>query len=546
MDKLLFNSDGERGDLIKKLFIFFAGIYFIQGLCQGGISGLFSLPLSFMLKDKLGFDQAQLAYFRGLVLIPWAIKPLYGVLSDFVPILGYRRKSWYIIVALLGIGSALYLAQYDDYTANQLLFTLSILAVSFAFVDVLCDAVMVENGKPLGLTDKFQGVQWASIALAAVLAGLGGGIIAEYFSYSQIFWAMAIPSFLVLVIAIFFAPERRYQYRALKKSESASIIDFQDIVWTAATVAIVLLILLSTNVHSLLKMGIGEFILFLLPFSILGSLCFLFRKVIDRMTFFCIGFLFWWNFSIGLNVAPFFYYQTHTLGFSKIFMGELQTMGSIGGLLGALLFLVISRRRVFWKGRFIAETNLITMLKWAGFISVIFIVSNFLLMGVKSAIILSVTMLFLSQFSSLVMLVLAAEFCPSKIEGTFFALLMSVVNLGVSMSERVSGILFNVFKSFAPHDLSGNYWARFLVWLGWPIQHADPKTPYDIFVQYYAIGWLIIISLGAFLLYFVLITLFGNSIKEKEVLKILDVHSLILDCKKGLLLFNNKIRKILG
>lgn len=527
-------EDTEKQVLIRKLFIFFAAIYFIQGLCQGGVTGLFNLPLRFMLKNELGFNQEQLADFCGLVMIPWVIKPLYGILSDFIPILGYRRKSWYIIVAVLGIGSALYLAKYCNYTESQLLFILSALALSFAFADVLCDAVMVENGKPLGLTDKFQGTQWASYFFAAMVAGFGGGAIAKYFSYSQMFLVMAVPSFVVLVIAIFYVPERRYQYKELKKSETVSIINHRDIISVVVVVSFVYLFLWLLGVKSLLGMSELKFALFVVPFFILGSLCFLLRKAFNKMTFFCIGFLFWWNFSIGLNVAPFFYYQTDTLGFSEMFMGRLQTLGGIGGILGALLFLVTSRRRIFWKNRFIAKTSLSNLLKWAGFIAVICIVSNFLLMGSKSAAVLTITTVFIFQFAMLSMLVLAAEFCPKQIEGTFFALLMSVVNLGASTSERTSGMLFGFLKNVAPSNFNSNYWAKFLVWLGWPTQHSDkflekclsnPKAYYDIFVQYYAIGWLIIISLGAFLLYFVLIRRFGDTIKEKKELKALDIHS---------------------
>ncbi|MBU1091740.1 MFS transporter [Patescibacteria group bacterium] len=519
---MILDNNQEYRLLVKRVIIFLAGIYFIQGICQGGISGLFYLPLSFMLRDHLGFNQEQLAYFRGLVLIPWAIKPLYGLLSDFIPILGYRRRSWYVIAALLGIGCALYLAGCGNYTENQLLFSLAMMAVSFAFCDVLCDAVMVEKGKPLGLTDKFQGVQWASISLAAVLSGLCGGLIAEYLNYQQIFLAMAVPSFAVLIIAVFFVPEKKHDYKQSKKSETASVITPKEAIIVFTIVLSVIPILFFLNMVSM-EMETLPFLMFVSPFLILGSLCFLFRKLLNKMIFFCIIFLFWWDFCVGLTAAPFFYYQTYTLGFSKMFMGTLQTIGSVGGLLGALVFLSTSRRKIFWKKQFIIETNLANLLKWAGFIGVVFILSNFLLMGKTSAIVLSVVMVFVYQFARLTMLVLAAEFCPTQIAGTFFALLMSVCNLGSSMAERVSGFLFKVLKNTAPQNFIDNFWAKFLTWLNWPIQHADPKAPYDIFVQYHIIGWLIIISLCAFSLYFFAIRRFGDSIKEKEELKTLDI-----------------------
>src|SRR5207249_6680709 len=57
------------------------------------------------------------------------------------------------------------------------LFTL--MALGLAFTDVLTDAMMVENGRPRGLTGAFQSVQWACITLASVAVGELGGHLAE-------------------------------------------------------------------------------------------------------------------------------------------------------------------------------------------------------------------------------------------------------------------------------------------------------------------------------------------------------------------------------
>lgn len=38
----------------------------------------------------------------GLGAAPWVVKPVYGFLSDTVPIFGYRRRSYLIICGLLG------------------------------------------------------------------------------------------------------------------------------------------------------------------------------------------------------------------------------------------------------------------------------------------------------------------------------------------------------------------------------------------------------------------------------------------------------------
>ena len=44
----------------------------------------------------------QVAVLTGLGAAPWVIKPLYGFLSDTVPIFGYKRRSYLIICGILG------------------------------------------------------------------------------------------------------------------------------------------------------------------------------------------------------------------------------------------------------------------------------------------------------------------------------------------------------------------------------------------------------------------------------------------------------------
>ena len=45
---------------------------------------------------------AQVALLTSISAAPWVVKPLYGFLSDTVPILGYRRRSYLVICGVLG------------------------------------------------------------------------------------------------------------------------------------------------------------------------------------------------------------------------------------------------------------------------------------------------------------------------------------------------------------------------------------------------------------------------------------------------------------
>ncbi len=77
------------------LLLFFALVYVVEGL--GQIGGLIAQPLNNYLKASQGWTPLQITGFITLFNLPWIIKPLYGLISDFVPLFGYRRKSYLLL-----------------------------------------------------------------------------------------------------------------------------------------------------------------------------------------------------------------------------------------------------------------------------------------------------------------------------------------------------------------------------------------------------------------------------------------------------------------
>jgi hypothetical protein len=73
------------------LLWFFALVYVVEGL--GQIGGLIAQPLTYYLKQVQGWTPVQITAYLTLFNLPWIIKPLYGLVSDFIPLFGYRRKK---------------------------------------------------------------------------------------------------------------------------------------------------------------------------------------------------------------------------------------------------------------------------------------------------------------------------------------------------------------------------------------------------------------------------------------------------------------------
>jgi len=98
-EKVFFGNE-PSAELIAILLV-----YFVQG-----ILGLARLAVSFFLKDELGLSPAGVSALIGIAALPWMVKPLFGFISDGLPIFGYRRRPYLILSGLLGVLSWVALA----------------------------------------------------------------------------------------------------------------------------------------------------------------------------------------------------------------------------------------------------------------------------------------------------------------------------------------------------------------------------------------------------------------------------------------------------
>ena len=75
----------------RRLAALFAVVYFAQGMY-----GLPDQTIAITFKDQ-SLKPDQVANFFLVASLPWFIKPLYGLVSDFVPLFGRRRKSYLLL-----------------------------------------------------------------------------------------------------------------------------------------------------------------------------------------------------------------------------------------------------------------------------------------------------------------------------------------------------------------------------------------------------------------------------------------------------------------
>jgi hypothetical protein len=87
---------------IRRLMLFFAAVYLVEGFGQTG--GLIAQLLTYYLKEVYGWTPVKVTASLAVLTFPWVIKPVYGIVSDFVPLFGYRRKSYLILANAVAAG----------------------------------------------------------------------------------------------------------------------------------------------------------------------------------------------------------------------------------------------------------------------------------------------------------------------------------------------------------------------------------------------------------------------------------------------------------
>jgi hypothetical protein len=120
-------------------------VYFVQGAL-----GLSRLAVSFFMKDELHLSPTDMAAIGGVTSLPWVIKPIYGFLSDGVPIFGYKRRSYLIIAGIMGCLSWLALGTIVT-DAQSAVAAIVIGSASVAVSDVVADSIVVEKSRVLAL-----------------------------------------------------------------------------------------------------------------------------------------------------------------------------------------------------------------------------------------------------------------------------------------------------------------------------------------------------------------------------------------------------------
>ncbi len=366
------------------LLLLFGTMYFVQGVAEP-TEGLIAQPVRSLLR-RWEYSTFAISTFSFLLALPWVFKPIYGLLTDFVPLCGTRRRSYLLLTTGVTVLGLLLLYTIPAARGQHTLLLLLLVAptIGVAFGDVVVDGLMVEKGQPRGLTGRLQSVQWAAMYAATMLAGWLGGYLSHHNHQQLGFLLCAGATLITFFLAWFFVREER-QVASAGALQTAA----RELGGAARTPAV------------------GVAALFLLL----------------------------WNFN-PFSASVLENHMTRSLGMSEQFTGWTVVLLSAGAIAGSLAYGLYCRR-VSLQGLFhgaVLAGILSTLAYWG-------------LKDQMSASIISAIVGFTYMSGSLVQLDLAARACPASAAGTTFALLMGLSNLSLMLSALVGGYLYDSWST---------------------------------------------------------------------------------------------------
>jgi hypothetical protein len=364
---------------VSRVMWFFAIVYVVEGVGQAK-SGIVWQPLTYFLKQTQGWDAVKISVSLAVLDLPWIIKPLYGVISDFVPLFGFRRRFYLVAANIAATLAFAWVAMIT--TPAALIPALTVTAIAMAISSTLCGALLVETGQKYAASASFVSQQWLWYNIAQMAAVLLAGLLIEVLSsidalHVAAWIAAAAPLSVIASVWLIEEPRARLDLAALRQHLTALLSAFRT-----------------------------------------------------RNLWLVAGFLFLYYFSPGFG-TPLYFQMSDRLKFSQGFIGVLSSITAAGWILGGVLYR--------WKLREIGTPTLLRLSILGGVVTTL---SYLALLGPASAVVIWLVSGAAGMIATVATLSLAAEACPEGAEGFAFAGLMSIINLANPLSDTLGSVMY--------------------------------------------------------------------------------------------------------
>ncbi|KAK9066324.1 hypothetical protein SSX86_013645 [Deinandra increscens subsp. villosa] len=396
---------------------FVLAVIIVYGINQGVSIGLYRVSVQYYMKDVLKLQPSEAQFYSGIIQIPWIIKPLWGLMTDIVPIFRLRRRPYFIFAGF--VGSIAMLIPAFSTNLPQVFAVLSFMTAGagVAIADVTIDACVTENSiSHPSLAGDMQSLCGVSSSIGQLVGFAMSGVLVHIIGPQGVFGVLSIPAGLVILVGMMLQEPLVHSYSHKRVSQK-----FLD-----AT---------KTMVTALKTPDVWRPCLYMYLSLALG---------------------------VSIHEGMFYWYTDAKAGpsFSQEVIGSIFSMGAVGSLLGVLLYQNVFRKHpfrgvLFWSQLLYGASSLLDLVLVLrlnlsfGVPDYIFVVMD---EGVSRMI---------GRLKWMPLLVLSSKLCPSGIEGTFFALLMSIDHVGMLTSSWAGSVLLHALN--VTRTRFDNLWVAILI-----------------------------------------------------------------------------------
>jgi len=416
-----------------------------QWVIKGLVWGFSLSTLDFLLRDY-AVSGPKMQVYRAVTMLPWAMKPLFGLVSDAVPIFGYRKAPYIVVVTVVAVcaHAAIGLSPERSLPVRMVVTCLVLGCVQASVVDLLTEAGYAEKirRRPESGPDLMTFV-WGGITLGNLLATACVGVIIEHYGPHAVYAVIVLPAALVLVpTCLNWMEEKR-----LTPEEAAG---HRARLWEQKEL-VVLVVLTGTGTLLLVGVGLLQESIWVnfgvgvaVAVVVVGAFLLLLRPIISLMNCF---FFIQTCCVVDISGASFYFFTDDAVEypqgphFSKIFFAS--GLGVCIALLNLFGMWIYNKYMQHWRyhGLFIFANlllcviSLFSLLVYARLNVVMGMPDVFFVLGTSGA--LGVV----NMWMWLPGVVLLSHLCPSGVEATMYALLAGCHNLGLSVASYAGACL---------------------------------------------------------------------------------------------------------
>lgn len=441
-----FFSDLKAHFGFELLAVLFVAQHLVKGFAMSFIQ-----PCIQYLFASYNVSGPQVQIYSGVMLLPWAMKPVIGLLSDALPIRGYNKGPYMIITSVLAIAGLLVIGSTPQaqLSVTTIVACLFFVQLQFSTVDLLTEAKYAEKiqSKP----EKGPALMtyvWSGLTAAGLVAILMIGPIMERFGVKVPFLIAILPtSSIIIPVARGYLEERQLSYediatfrRYLFAQKEACLLCCLMLVGTLM-LTVVGMTFQSVYVNTFTSITVC--IVMLIAFSVF------LRPEIAKVNAF---FLIQSSLNLSISGASFYFYTNTKEQYPEgphfsmwFYTTALGTCGALCSLVGLWSYHKFASD---WSYRYLLLVSNIAVSVLSLLDVVLFTRLN-RRMGIPDEnFVLGGTVLYsmVSQWLYMPGVVIMSQLCPRGMEAIMYSLLAGCHNLGTAVASNCGALLLDVLN----------------------------------------------------------------------------------------------------